>query len=166
MVCVGIVGWCNVSVNGKYVCVVCGGKDEKREPIMEFYCTREMRVVFRVVRKDMGVLFWTMPWYSRSEINFRVTESRCACSLIFGTSSLAGSVSCILRKMILRLISCTKTRMQYWVSLSDILSKMAGWGLLYMISLGVSSIRAVYSWVNCAMDCVRASPNSAHNFSA
>ncbi len=110
-----------------------------------------MRVVLRVVRKEMGVLFWTMPWYSRSEISFRVTESRCACSLIFGTSSLAGSVSCILRKIILRLISCIKTRMQYCISLSGILSKMAGWGLLYMISLGVSSIRAVYSWVNCAM---------------
>ncbi len=93
-----------------------------------------MIIVLRVVRKEMGVLFWTMPWYSRSKINFRVTESRCACSLIFGTSSLIGSVSCILRKIILRLIFCTITRMQYCTSLSDILSRMAGWGLLYMIS--------------------------------
>jgi hypothetical protein len=32
--------------------------------------------VLRAVRKEMGVLFWTMPWYSRSEISFRVTESK------------------------------------------------------------------------------------------
>ncbi len=45
-----------------------------------------MIVVLRAMRKEMGVLFWTMPWYSRSEINFGMTESRCACSLILGTS--------------------------------------------------------------------------------
>jgi hypothetical protein len=53
----GIIGWYSVTSYGKYVCVICGGKDEKRVPSMEFYCTREMRVVLRVVRKEMGVLF-------------------------------------------------------------------------------------------------------------
>jgi hypothetical protein len=72
--------------------------------------------VLRPVRKEMGVLFWTMHWYSRSEISFRVTESRCAYSLILGTSCRDGSVSCILRKIMLRFISWIMTRMLYRTS--------------------------------------------------
>jgi hypothetical protein len=125
-----------------------------------------MSVVLKVVRNEMGALFCTMPWYSSNDISLRVTEIRCACSLIFGTSSLAGSVSCILRKIMLRLISCIRTRIHYCTNLSVILSKMAGCGLLKIISFGVNSIRAVYSWENCATDCVRACPNSTHSFSA
>ncbi len=64
--------------------VVCMMREVKDVSEICDYCTREMRVVLRVVRKAMGVLFCTMPWYSRSEISLRVTESRCACSLIFG----------------------------------------------------------------------------------
>ena len=94
------------------------------------YCTSEMRVSLRVERNEMGTLFCTIPWYSSSDVSLRMTESRCACSLTFGTSCLTGSESCILRKIMLRLTSCTNTRMQYCVSLSVILSKMAGWGLL------------------------------------
>ena len=132
----------------------------------ECYCTSEMSVSFRVLRNEMGTLFWTMPWYSNNDISLRVTEIRCACSLIFGISSLAGSVSCILRKIMLRLISCIRTSMLYCTSLSVIRSKMAGCGLLKIISFGVSSIRAVYCWEKWATDCVRACPNSTHNFSA
>ncbi len=95
--------------------------------------------LLRAVRKEMGILFWTIPWYSRSDISFRMTENRCACSLILGTSWRDGSVSYILRKIMFRFISWIVTRMLYRTSLSDILSKMAGWGLLYIISLGVSS---------------------------
>jgi hypothetical protein len=137
----------------------------KRERLC--YCTLDVIAVLRAVRKEMGALFWTIPWYSSSsDISFRVTESRCACILILGTSWRNGSVNCILRKMMFRFISWMTTRMLYRTSLSDIPSKMAGWGLLYIISLGVSSMRAVYSLVNYAIVCNRTSPNSSHSFSA
>ena len=113
------------------------GWNETENESEKSYCTLELMTVLRAVRKEMGVLFWTMPWYSRSEISFRVTESRCACSLILGTSCRDGSVSCILRKIMLRFISWIMTRMLYRTSLSDILSKMAGSGceILRQVSL-------------------------------
>ncbi len=57
MICMGIIGLYSVTNYGKYVCGSMWWEDEKRVPSMEFYCTREMRVVLRVVRKEMGVLF-------------------------------------------------------------------------------------------------------------
>jgi hypothetical protein len=106
------------------------GRNETENENEKSYCTLELMTVLRAVRREMGVLFWTMPWYSRSEISFRVTESRCACSLSLGTSCRDGSVSCILWKIMLRFISCIMTRILYRTNLSDTLSKMAGCGLL------------------------------------
>ncbi len=120
----------------------------KSESDESCHCILEMIVELRVVRKRMGVLFWTMPWYSSKEMSFWVTESRCACILIFRTSWWDGSVSCILRKIMVLLISWIVARITYLVSLSVILSSMAGWGLLKIISFGVSSMRAVNSAEN------------------
>ncbi len=142
------------------------GKEWKIELNEGNYCMLEVIEVLRAVRKEMGALFWTMPWYSSSEISFRVTESRWACILILRTSWRKGSANCILRKMMFLLISWITTRILYRTSLSDTLSNMAGWGLLYIISFGVSSMRAVYSLVNCVIVCVSTWPNSAHSFSA
>jgi hypothetical protein len=131
---------------------VSGRESEKSESDQRYHCIVEMMVELRVVRKRMGVLFCTMPWYSSNEMSFRVTESRWACILILGTSWRDGSVSCILRKIIVLLISWIIARIMYLVSLSVILSNMAGWGLLKIISFGVSSMRAVNSAVNWITD--------------
>ncbi len=142
------------------------GMEWEMRPIERCHCILEMIVELRVVIKRMGVLFWTMPWYSSREISFRVTESRWACILIFGTSWREGSVSCILRNIMVRLISWIVARIMYLVSLSDILSNMAGWGLLKIIYFGVSSMRAVYSVINWDIACVSTWPNSTQSFSA
>jgi hypothetical protein len=68
------------------------GREWEREWEQKCHCILEMMVELRVVRKRMGVLFCTTPWYSSSEMSFRVTESRWACILILGTSRRDGSV--------------------------------------------------------------------------
>ncbi len=76
--------------------------------------------------KGNGYIVLNYALIFKSEINFRVAESRCACSLILGTSCHDGSVSCILRTILLRFISWIMTRMLYRTSLSVLLSNMAG----------------------------------------
>ncbi len=58
------------------------------------------------------------------------TKSRCACILILRTACLLGPFSCILWKIMSHFTSCVKMRMMFLTYLSEILSRMAGWGLL------------------------------------
>ncbi len=120
----------------------------------------------RVVRKEMGALFCTIPWYSSNEVSLRVHDSRWAYILIRRTSWRSGSCSCILQYIMSRLISCTSTKILCRTSGSEIQSIIAGCGLLKTISFRVSSIRAVYSLENWVIVRVSRCPNSDHTFSA
>ncbi len=141
-------------------------REWEREWDRKCHCMLEMMVELRVVRKRMGVLFCTTPWYSSNEMSFRVAESRWACILILGTSWRDGSDNCILRKIMVLLISWIVAKIMYLVNLSVILSNIAGWGLLKIISFGVSSMRAVNSAVNWDIAWVSTWPNSTQRFSA
>jgi hypothetical protein len=56
MVWVGILGCYNKATNDEHIHNACGGMGRKC-PGREDYCTKEMSVVLKVVRKEMGALF-------------------------------------------------------------------------------------------------------------
>jgi hypothetical protein len=65
----------------------------------EGWGTLARNVSCRICRKEIGVLFCTMPWYFSNEMSFFRTVSTKAWILILGHSLRWGSLSCILRKL-------------------------------------------------------------------